>query len=99
MLSSLFSVWSVVSEALVERGEPATAHGLHDPNGDAALTQELHLILCALERPIHIVELDAAEFRLGEGIQKALDGLKTAMCGKTEVTDAAGLLLRAEKSR
>ena len=83
--------------AFVERGEPSAAHRLHHPDGDAALAQERYLVLCALEGPVHVVELDLAELGRGKGVQKALHGRKASVRRKAEVPDAPRLLLLAEK--
>ena len=59
--------------ALGQAHEAAAAHGLHDPDRNAALVEQGHLLVGVLQAPVHVVELYLAELHvLAVGIQEAL---------------------------
>lgn len=74
--------------------ELAAPQGFHDPDGEAAFPQKLHLGLGVLKGPVQPVELDLPELHvLATAVQKTGDGLWAAVGGETQVADATGLLL------
>ena len=79
---------------LAETGQAAAPQGLHHPNRDAVLVQQIHLLLAALESPVDVVELQLAELHvLAVGLQEPLEHRHRPVAGKAQVADAAVFLL------
>ena len=75
----------------------AAAHRLHHPHRDAVRAQQIDLLLRVLQLPVHIVQLDLAEFELlAVVIQKARQSVRRRVAGKAQVADAALRLLLLE---
>ncbi len=76
--------------ALAQLGETSAPEGLHDPDGDVVLLQQLHLGPGVLEGPVQIVDLELAELNMVPvGLQEAAHHRHTAVGGEAQVPDAA----------
>ena len=83
--------------ALPQLGETSAPEGLHDPDGDIVLLQQLHLGLGVLEGPVQVVDLELAELDvIPVGLQEAAHHRHAAVGGEAQVLDAAIGLLGGE---
>ena len=75
----------------------AAAQGLHDPDRDAALGEQLVARLRVLKRPVQVVELNLAELHLiAVAVQEVLQAVVARVAGEAQVADAAKLFLLQE---
>ena len=83
---------------VVERYKNAAAQRLHHPDAQAAVAQPFHLLARFLELPVHVVQLDLAEFHdVAVGAEEPFEGLEIAMHREAQVLDATGAHLLYEE--